>query len=132
MDVINGILASFRNSLPTASKTAAAIDRGAAPDEISTLATEEGLHALAGALFEACEQGMDSGPGASPDISVTSAINERLKDFRLQLPAGSETAGLIDSGASLEEISEAAQKEGLDSMAGMLLEAEQEDSRDTN
>jgi hypothetical protein len=129
MDVITGILASFRNTLPNASKTAAAIDRGATPDEISALATEEGLHALAGALFEACEQGMDSGSGASPDISVTSAINERLKDFRLQLPANSETAGLIDSGASLEEISEAAQKEGLDSMAAMLLEAEQEDSR---
>jgi len=129
MDVITGILASFRNTLPNASKTAAAIDRGATPDEISALATEEGLHALAGALFEACEQGMDSGSGASPDISVTSAINERLKDFRLQLPANSETARLIDSGASLEEISEAAQKEGLDSMAAMLLEAEQEDSR---
>lgn len=129
MDVITDILASFRNSLPSSSETAVAIDRGATPDEISVLATKEGLHALAGALFEACEQGMDVTYGASPDISVNSAINERLKQFRLSLPTDSETAGLIDRGASLGEISEAAQKEGLDSMAAMLLEAEQEDSR---
>jgi hypothetical protein len=45
------------------------------------------------------------------------------------LPAGCETARLIDSGACLEEISEAAQKEGLTSLAALLLEAEQEQDR---
>ncbi len=128
MDVINGILASFRNTLPAGCRTAAAIDSGASPEEISTLATEEGLHALAGALFEACEQGLDAGPASDPDISVGGAINERLHDFRLQLPADSETGRLIDAGASLEEISESAEQEGLDSLAAMLLEAEQKQS----
>lgn len=126
MDVIATILASFRSNIPSSSKTAAAIDRGAAPEEISTLATEEGLHALAGALFEACEQGLDAETGQ--DQSVSSVIDGRLHEFRLQLPNDSETAKLIDAGASLEEISEAAEKEGLDSLAAMLVEAEQEDS----
>ena len=43
-----------------------------------------------------------------------------------RLPPACETARLIDSGASLEEISEAAQKEGLTSLSTMLFEAEQE------
>lgn len=57
MDLIKQILASFEGTLPNDSKTAAAIARGAGPEEISACATEEGLHALAGALFEACEEG---------------------------------------------------------------------------
>lgn len=130
MDIIKGILSSFRGTLPTGSKTAAAIDRGAPPEEISELASSEGLHALAGALFEACEQGLDTGAASDPDVSVRGALQERLRQFRAQLPADSETARMIDSGASLEEISEAAQMEGLDSLAAMLLEAEQEIDRD--
>jgi hypothetical protein len=129
MDVIKQILSSFRSTLPAGSRTAAAIDRGAPPEEISVCATEEGLHALAGALFEACEQGLASGPGSDPDVSVNSALSERLRAFRLQLPTSSATAKLIDAGASLEEISEAAESEGLDSLVGMLVEAEQEQSR---
>lgn len=53
MDIIKRILESFQDILPNDSKTAAAISRNAGPAEISTLATSEGLHALAGALFEA-------------------------------------------------------------------------------
>jgi len=125
MDAIQQILSSFRSALPNGSKTAAAIDRGAPPEEISVCATEEGLHALAGALFEACEQGLDAGPGADLDVSVGEAVAARLKEFRQQLPASSETAQMIDRGASIEEISEAAQQEGLTSLATMLFEAEQ-------
>ena len=42
-----------RQDLPAGSKTAAAIDRGAAWEEISELAEEEGLHQIASVLFEA-------------------------------------------------------------------------------
>ncbi|HRP95348.1 MAG TPA: hypothetical protein PL143_03790 [Rhodocyclaceae bacterium] len=125
MDAITQILSSFRPTLPSGSKTAAAIDRGAPPDEISVCATEEGLHALAGALFEACEQGLDGGPGADLDASVGGAVAARLREFRQQIPASSETARMIDRGATMEEISEAAQQEGLTSLATMLFEAEQ-------
>ncbi len=128
MELIKQILASFEGTLPNNSKTAAAIARGASPEEISACATEEGLHALAGALFEACEEGVTDESGARLDNSprVAGAVVERIKEFRQQLPPGCETARLIDAGASLEEISEAAQKEGLTSLASMLFEAEQE------
>ena len=127
MDLIKQILASFEGTLPNDSKAAAAIARGAGPEEISDCATEEGLHALAGALFEACEQGGDqAGSPLETTARVTGAVTERLKEFRQELPPACETARLIDSGASLEEISEAAQKEGLTSLSTMLFEAEQE------
>lgn len=126
MDAIKQILASFRSGLPDGSRTAAAIDRGAGPEEISACATEEGLHALAGALFEACEEQLDAAGEPPPQRSVIDAVAARLREFRQQLPAGSETARMIDSGASLEEISEAAQQEGLDSLASLLFEAERE------
>lgn len=64
-----------------------------------------------------------------PSGLVEGELAARLKEFRQQLPAGCETAKLIDSGARLEEISEAAQKEGLTSLATMLFEAEQEQDR---
>ena len=118
MDVIKQILDSFSGTLPIDSKTAAAIARQASPEEISTCATEEGLHALAGALFEACEAGGSD--------NVRAVLTERLHAFRQDLPADCETARLIDTGAGLAEISEAAQKEGLSSLTGMLVEAEQE------
>lgn len=44
---------TVRESLPDASQTAAAIDRGASWEEISELAEQEGLHHLASTLFEA-------------------------------------------------------------------------------
>ena len=132
MELIKQILASFADTLPNDSKTAAAIARGAGPEEISACASEEGLHALAGALFEASQDGGGQGGLALDSTAcVTGAVAGRLKEFRQQLPAGCETARLIDGGASLEEISEAAQKEGLTSLASMLFEAEQEANRDS-
>ncbi|MBL8259087.1 MAG: hypothetical protein JNM60_04650 [Candidatus Competibacteraceae bacterium] len=44
---------AIRATLPNDSATAAAIDRGAAWEEISELAEQEGLHHLASTLFEA-------------------------------------------------------------------------------
>lgn len=124
MDVIKQVLSSFAGSIPSDTRTAAAIARGASPEEISECAAEEGLNALAAALFEACqnEPRLDADSPGISDISLA----ERLKEFRQNLPAGCETVRLIDAGAHLEEISEAAQQEGLTSLVAMLVEAEQE------
>jgi hypothetical protein len=128
MEIVKQILDSFRDTLPQGSKTVAAIERGASAEEISACATEEGLHALAGALFEACEQAGESRPVLDSSAKVLGAVADRLREARLALPADCETAQLIDAGASLEEISEAAQKEGLTALATLLFQAEQEQS----
>lgn len=126
MDIIQQILASFSNTLPSDSKTAAAIARHAPPEEISACATAEGLHALAGALFQADEEGGSANAGLDSDAHVTNAVMRRVQEFRKDLPSECETAKLIDSSARIEEISAAAQKEGLTSLATLLFEAEQE------
>lgn len=125
------ILQSFRSDLPNDSKTALAIDAGAGIEEISTCATAEGLHALAGALFELLEEGgLQGDDGAAPSgMPVLEVLEERIREFRKQLPGSSKTAAKIDQCASLEEISECAEEEGLFSFAAMLAEAEQEASR---
>lgn len=124
MDIVKQVLSSFAGSIPNDTRTAAAIARGATPEVISECAAEEGMNALAAALFEACQN--ESRMSAdSPGISDVS-LAERLKEFRQNLPHGCETARLIDAGARLEEISEAAQKEGLTSLVALLVEAEQE------
>lgn len=124
MDIIKQVLSSFAGTIPNDTQTAAAIVRGATPEEISQCAAEEGLNALAAALFEVCQN--ESRMSAdSPGISDVS-LAERLKEFRQNLPPGCKTACLIDAGARLEEISEAAQKEGLTSLVTLLVEAEQE------
>lgn len=128
MDMIKQILTSFRSGLPNDGKTATAIDRGASPEEIANCANEEQLHALAGALFEALEE-QDGASGADSDCRVTSQLASRLREFRSQLPADSATAQAIDRSASIEEISECAQQEGLTSLTAMLFEAEQETAR---
>lgn len=57
-------------------------------------------------------------------------IDQMLRLFRDDLPAGSKTAAAIDRGASLEEISELAEEEGLHKLASVLFEAEQEALRE--
>ncbi len=58
------------------------------------------------------------------DISQTFII-----EIYRNLPATSQTAQLIAAAAQLEEISEAAEREGLTSVSAMLVEAEQEGER---
>ena len=53
-------------------------------------------------------------------------IAQLLQLFRSDLPDGSKTAAAIDRNASLEEISELAEGEGLHKLASVLFEAEQE------
>ncbi len=86
-------------------------------------------NALAGALFEACEEGGNRNAALDTNAHVSEALVERLHELRQDLPPGCETARLIDAGAGLEEISEAAQEKGLTSLATMLFEAEQEQDR---
>lgn len=125
MDMIKQILVNFRSGLPDHCKTAIAIDQGASAEEVANCARGEGLHALAGALFEALEEA--NGPAGTATTSrVSPELDSRLREFRAHLPNESETAKAIDRDARLEEISEAAQAEGLNSLVGMLLEAEQE------
>jgi len=57
-------------------------------------------------------------------------IDQMLRAFRDDLPDRSQTAAAIDRGASLEEISELAEEEGLHKLAAVLFEAEQEALRD--
>ena len=78
MDIIKQILESFSGTFPTDSKTAAAIARNAPPEEISACATEEGLHALAGALFEAGEEGGSANAGLDSDSHVATSLATML------------------------------------------------------
>jgi len=57
-------------------------------------------------------------------------IAQMLQSFRDDLPRSSKTAAAIDRGASLEEISELAEEEGLHKLASVLFEAEQEALRE--
>lgn len=124
MDIVKQVLSSFAGTIPSDTRTAMAVARGATPEEISECAAEEGMNAFAAALFEA-RQNESSVEVESLGISDLS-LAERLKEFRQSLPPGCDTARLIDSGACLEDISEAAQNEGLTSLVALLLEAEQE------
>jgi hypothetical protein len=57
-------------------------------------------------------------------------ISQILRSFQDDLPNNSRTAAAIDRDASLEEISERAEEEGLHKLASVLFEAEQEALRD--
>jgi hypothetical protein len=58
-------------------------------------------------------------------------IDEILRSFRHDIPNDSKTAQAIDQGASLSEISECAEEEGLHQLASILFEAQQEELRQT-
>src|SRR5512143_1889378 len=58
-------------------------------------------------------------------------IDSILQSFRNDLPNTSKTAQAIDRGASIEEISEYAEEEGLHQLASILFEAEQEELRES-
>lgn len=130
MKNIDQILQSFRSDLPSGSKTAAAIDRGASLEEISELAEQEGLHNVATVLFEAEQEALRKGPEQNTD--ATAATDEFIRVTRENLPSGSKTAAAIDRGASWEEISELAEQEGLHQLASALFEAEQEQLRNSS
>lgn len=121
---IDTVLANFRRDLPNDSKTAQAIDRGAPLADISECAEEEGVHQLAAVLFEAQQEDGQARDERAPTLE--SVVRERLETFRADLPDNSETAKAIDRQAPLGEISEHAQAEGLNELAAVLFEAQQQ------
>jgi hypothetical protein len=124
---INSVLQTFRRDLPNNSKTAQAIDRGAPLSEISECAEKDGVHQLAAILFEVQQE--DAQTREDRPASLEEIVRERLATFRDDLPAESETAKAIDRKAPLGEISEHAQAEGLNELAAVLFEAQQERAR---
>ena len=111
MKNLSAILQAFRTDLPNSSLTAQAIDRGALLDEISQAAATERIHQLAAILFEAEQEETQDNPDKEVDLETL--INKQILQLRAKLPDGSRTAKAIDRGATLEEISESAQEEGL-------------------
>lgn len=124
---IDSVLQTFRRDLPGNSKTAQAIDRGAALEEISECAEGEGVHQLAAILFEAQQE--EGQCREEKGASLEQVVRERLATFREDLPDGSATAKAIDRKAPLVEISEQAQAEGLNELAAVLFEVQQERAR---
>lgn len=120
MDPVKRILDESKGSVPVNSLTAIAIANNCEPASIAAFAVKDGLQALAASLFSAIEV------GESKAEKPLACVRSRLVEVYQGLPPNSETARLIASAARLEEISEAAQSEGLDSIAAMLAEAEQE------
>lgn len=128
MKNLSAILQTFRQDLPDSSLTARAIDRGAVLEEISQAAAMERIHQLAAILFEAEQE--EERPASDREVGLTGLISGRIRQLRDMLPDGSNTAKAIDRGATWEEISGAAQGEGLGNMAAMLFEAEQEEEHE--
>ena len=58
-------------------------------------------------------------------------IDSIVQSFRYDLPNTSKTAQAIDRGASIQEISECAEEEGLHQLATILFEAQQEELRES-
>ena len=122
------VLQAFRRDLPNQSLTAQAIDRGALLEEISQVAAMERIHQLATVLFEAEQEEMQDNPDR--EIDLRTPIDSQIRQLRAQLPNDSKTAKAIDRRATWEEISEAAEEEGLGNFAGTLFDAEQEQDRE--
>ena len=120
MDPVKRIIEESVGLIPQNSQTAMAIRHKCSPEMIATFAVKDGLQGLAASLFSALEVG--EGKPEKPLACVRSRLIEAYQG----LPPNSEVAKLIASGARLEEISEAAECEGLTSIAAMLAEAEQE------
>ena len=128
MKNLSAILQAFRHDVPDSSATARAIDRGALLEEISQAAAMERVHQLAAILFEAKQEEAQAAPNR--EIDLEARISGQIRALRNKLPDDSRTAKAIDRGATWEEISESAQKEGLGNIASTLFEAEQEKIRE--
>ncbi len=120
MDAVKRILDEAKGSIPANTVTAIAIANNCAPEAIAAFAIKDGLQNFAASLFSALEVG--EGNTEKP----LGCVRSRLVEIYRDLPATSKTAELIASAARLEEISEAAEFEGLTSITAMLVEAEQE------
>jgi hypothetical protein len=120
MDPVKRIIEESKGSIPTNCRTAMAIRNHCRAETIAAFAVQDGLQSLAASLFSALEVG--EGKAENP----LACVRSRLIELQSTLPTNCLTAQLISAGARLEEISEAAEEEGLASIAAMLAEAEQE------
>lgn len=120
MNTIKRILDETKDSIPNNSRTAMAIRNGCDPESVASFAVRDGLQHLAASLFSAL------GIEEEADQKPLACVRSRLIDLYHDLPPNCQTAQLIAAGARLEDISEAAEDEGLFSIAAMLSEAEQE------
>ena len=120
MDPVKRIIEESKGSIPTNSRTAMAIRNNCGAEAVAAFAVQDGLQTLAASLFTALEV------GESKAENPLACVRTRLIELQSMLPSTCQTAKLISAGARLEEISEAAEEEGLVSIAAMLAEAEQE------
>ena len=120
MDPVKRIIDEAKGAIPLNSLTAIAIRSGCSAEDVASFAVKDGLQAFAASLFSALEV------GESKPEKPMACVRARLIEVYHDLPPKSQTAILIASAARLEEISEAAESEGLISIAAMLAEAEQE------
>lgn len=120
MDAVKRLIDEAKGSIPVNSRTAIAIKNGCSVEAVAAFAVQDGLQTLAASLFGALEVG--EGKAEKP----LACVRSRLVEAYQGLPPNSQTAKLIAAAARLEEISEAAEAEGLVSIAAMLAEAEQE------
>jgi len=127
MNVLEQIISAYRHKIPKNCATARAIDRGANVEDICAIATSDGLHEFASALFAADVEVVHKGDASIiADETLLDDIRRILSGYEHRLPPDCETARLIKSGAELELISQSAQAEGLQELTALLFEAEQE------
>ncbi len=120
MDPVKRIIDESKGSIPTNSRTAMAIRHNCQPETVAAFAVQDGLQSLAASLFAAIEV------GEAKAEKPLACVRSRLIEAYQGLPPDCQTAKLISSAGRLEEISEAAEAEGLVSISAMLAEAEQE------
>ena len=116
----------YLRELPEDCETAKAIQRGAAPTEISQTAEKEGLHYISAGIFMTEED--QFAVSGEPDMAAV--VSARVQEIRKHLPNTCETAAAIDRNAPFSEISQIAQRDGLQEIASLVFEAEQEGLED--
>lgn len=109
MNTLDEALRTFRQALPAASRTADAIDRHASLAELSRHAAAEGLHPLAGLLFEA----QQAEPYGYRESDAVERVLNTLRRFPHPISAASRTTAALERRASWEEIAKCAEGENL-------------------
>jgi hypothetical protein len=123
---IEQLLSLYARALPTNSPTAEAIRRQAPITDIANAAEKEGLHYISSAVFLAQEQQLDK----VPDRELSDVVRERIQDIRKHLPDGCETARAIDRKAKWSEVSQSAERDGLNEIVTLIFDAEQQGLED--
>lgn len=118
---VDELLNLYAKELPAHSETAKAIARRGDVAGIAHTAESEGLHYIATGIFM-CEE-EEFWENKDPDIEDVVAV--QIAQLRKRLPDTCATAVAIDRGAPWSEVAQQAQRDGLQQIAGLILEAEQ-------